>query len=159
MIDSGAEPLARHIAMDDRLRLGRYSRSLQLRLEAVIEVDGFQSADLWDSSVTFGCEDTLLLPAFWNEGAPVIAVDAALEELWTARGLGSVAVEDQATARSHRMGQRDPVTVYRLVTEGSIEEKILDLHASKRNLAEDLLGGMDTARPLDLDALRGMLEA
>ena len=67
------------------------------------------------------------------------------------------AVEDQATARSHRMGQRDPVTVYRLITEGSIEEQILDLHAAKRSLAEDLIGGMETAQALDLEALRGLL--
>ncbi|MBV1860489.1 MAG: DEAD/DEAH box helicase, partial [Nannocystaceae bacterium] len=48
------------------------------------------------------------------------------------------ALEEQATARSHRMGQRDPVTMYRLITEGSIEEQILDLHERKRGLAQDL---------------------
>ncbi|MGH1341635.1 MAG: DEAD/DEAH box helicase [Nannocystales bacterium] len=69
------------------------------------------------------------------------------------------AVEEQATARSHRMGQRDPVTVYRLITEGSIEEQILDLHERKRGLAQDLLGGMANAKALDLEALRGLLEA
>ncbi len=69
------------------------------------------------------------------------------------------AVEEQATARSHRMGQRDPVTMYRLITEGSIEEQILDLHEHKRGLAQDLLGGMETAKALDLDALRGLLGA
>ncbi len=69
------------------------------------------------------------------------------------------AVEEQATARSHRMGQRDPVTVYRLITEGSIEEQILELHERKRGLAEDLIGGMESATALDLDALRGLLGA
>ena len=67
------------------------------------------------------------------------------------------AVEEQATARSHRMGQRDPVTVYRLITEGSIEEQILDLHEQKRSLAEDLLGGMEAAVGLDLEALRKLV--
>ncbi|MCR9165155.1 MAG: DEAD/DEAH box helicase [Nannocystaceae bacterium] len=67
------------------------------------------------------------------------------------------AVEEQATARSHRMGQRDPVTVYRLITEGSIEEQILELHEQKRSLAEDLLGGMEAAVGLDLEALRKLV--
>lgn len=69
------------------------------------------------------------------------------------------AVEEQATARSHRMGQREPVTMYRLITQGSIEEQILELHERKRGLAQDLLGGMESAKPLDLDALRGLLGA
>ena len=69
------------------------------------------------------------------------------------------AVEDQATGRAHRIGQRRPVTVYRLVTEGSIEEKILELHTSKRDLADDLLAGLDSAKKLDLDALRALLQS
>lgn len=80
---------------DDRLRLGRYSRSLQLQLEAVLGVDGFRSSDLWDMSVTFGCDETLLIASFWNEGSPVIAVDPAFERLWAVRGLGSAAVVDE----------------------------------------------------------------
>ncbi len=67
------------------------------------------------------------------------------------------AVEDQATGRSHRIGQQRPVTVYRLVTEGTIEEKILALHRDKRELAQDLLAEMDRARKLDLDELRALL--
>ena len=38
------------------------------------------------------------------------------------------AVEDQASDRAHRIGQQHPVTVYRLVTRGTIEEKIIALH-------------------------------
>jgi superfamily II DNA or RNA helicase len=67
------------------------------------------------------------------------------------------AVEDQATGRAHRIGQQRPVTVYRLVTVGTIEEKILELHASKRDLADDLLSGLDSAKKLDLDELRALL--
>ncbi len=67
------------------------------------------------------------------------------------------AVEDQATDRAHRMGQHRPVTVYRLVTEGTIEEKILALHEHKRELAEDLLEGLERAEQLDLDALVDLL--
>ena len=35
------------------------------------------------------------------------------------------------------MGQTKPATVYRMVTEGSIEERILDLHEQKRTLSDD----------------------
>lgn len=54
------------------------------------------------------------------------------------------AVEDQATDRAHRIGQQRPVTIYRLVVEGTVEEKILRLHAAKRALAADFLEGADT---------------
>jgi SNF2 family DNA or RNA helicase len=47
------------------------------------------------------------------------------------------AVENQASDRAWRMGQTKPVTVYRMVTEGSIEERILALHEQKRTLSDD----------------------
>jgi superfamily II DNA or RNA helicase len=49
------------------------------------------------------------------------------------------AAEDQATGRAHRMGQARPVTVYRLVTRGTLEERIVKLHDDKRALAEGVL--------------------
>ena len=49
------------------------------------------------------------------------------------------AVEDQATDRAHRIGQDKPVTVYRLLAKNTIEEKILELHQSKRNLADQII--------------------
>jgi SNF2 family DNA or RNA helicase len=51
------------------------------------------------------------------------------------------AVEDQASDRAHRMGQTRPVTIYRLVTQNTIEEKMIALHAVKRDLADSLLEG------------------
>ena len=68
------------------------------------------------------------------------------------------AVEDQASARAHRMGQQRPVTIYRLVAADTIEEKILALHQSKRELASGLLQGLDEASHLDVDTLRALLE-
>ena len=53
------------------------------------------------------------------------------------------AVEDQASDRAHRIGQQRPVTIYRLVTRGTIEEKIVKLHQEKRDLANSLLAGSD----------------
>ena len=58
------------------------------------------------------------------------------------------AVEDQASDRAHRIGQSRPVTVYRLVVEDSIEERILDLHKHKRDLAADLLDGAEVSARL-----------
>ncbi|WDE97860.1 SNF2-related protein [Lentisphaera profundi] len=68
------------------------------------------------------------------------------------------AVEDQATDRVHRIGQDKAVTVYRLISEGSIEEKILDLHGSKREFADFLLGGQDTASKMSADELLRLLK-
>jgi len=50
------------------------------------------------------------------------------------------AVEEQATARAHRIGQQQPVFVYKIVVEGSIEERMLELQARKATLAEGVLG-------------------
>ncbi|MBQ9218733.1 MAG: DEAD/DEAH box helicase [Muribaculaceae bacterium] len=49
------------------------------------------------------------------------------------------AIEDQASDRAHRIGQTRPVTVYRLIAAGTIEDKILRLHNLKRNMADALL--------------------
>lgn len=49
------------------------------------------------------------------------------------------AVEDQATDRAHRIGQTRVVTTYRLMAEGTIEEKILQLKAKKRELVSAVL--------------------
>ncbi|MFZ5774930.1 MAG: DEAD/DEAH box helicase [Thermodesulfobacteriota bacterium] len=59
------------------------------------------------------------------------------------------AVEDQASDRAHRIGQHRPVTIYRLVTRNTIEEKIVRLHHDKRELADNLLAGTDKARGLN----------
>lgn len=67
------------------------------------------------------------------------------------------AVEDQASDRAHRMGQTKPVTVYRLVAEDSIEQKIIKLHEEKRELADKLLDGESSSKALSPDVLVGLL--
>ena len=67
------------------------------------------------------------------------------------------AVEDQASDRAHRIGQTRPVTIYRLVTEGTIEEQIVDLHHRKRDLADQLLDGTDAPGRLNADELLDLL--
>ncbi|MES9883350.1 MAG: DEAD/DEAH box helicase [Sedimenticola sp.] len=68
------------------------------------------------------------------------------------------AVEDQASDRAHRMGQTRPVTIYRLVVKGTIEEKIVALHAHKRDLADGLLEGTDTGSRLSVDDLVDLIK-
>ncbi len=67
------------------------------------------------------------------------------------------AVEQQATDRAHRIGQTRPVTVYKLVVKGSIEEQILALHGSKRELADSVLGEQDVAKSYSVDELVALL--
>jgi SNF2 family DNA or RNA helicase len=55
------------------------------------------------------------------------------------------AVEDQATDRAHRIGQTRPVTVYRLLSRGTVEEKILAMHGDKRALVAGVLDGTSAA--------------
>jgi len=49
-------------------------------------------------------------------------------------------VENQATDRAHRIGQNKPVFVYKLIAEGTVEERILELQERKSNLANALFG-------------------
>jgi SNF2 family DNA or RNA helicase len=67
------------------------------------------------------------------------------------------AAEDQASDRAHRIGQQRAVTVYRFVTAGTIEEQILELHATKRDLADQLLSGTDKAGSLGVDEVVDLL--
>ena len=67
------------------------------------------------------------------------------------------AIEDQASDRAHRIGQSRPVTVYRLVTENTIEEKIIRLHNTKRDLADSLLEGSDQSAKMSMDELMALI--
>ncbi|MFE9681024.1 DEAD/DEAH box helicase [Streptomyces sp. NPDC006285] len=55
------------------------------------------------------------------------------------------AVEEQATDRAYRIGQTQPVQVHRLITEGTVEDRIADMLASKRALADAILGSGEAA--------------
>ena len=55
------------------------------------------------------------------------------------------AVEEQATDRAYRIGQTRPVQVHRLITQGTIEERVAELLVRKRALADAVLGSGEAA--------------
>ena len=67
------------------------------------------------------------------------------------------AVEDQAADRAHRIGQERPVMVYRLVSEETVEERILLLQEAKRGIADAALGDAARAASLTRDDLLSLL--
>ena len=57
----------------------------------------------------------------------------------------NLAAQNQATDRAYRIGQRNPVQVYRLIAQDTIEEKIVELQQAKQSLADTVTGGADGA--------------
>ena len=68
------------------------------------------------------------------------------------------AAEAQAIDRTHRIGQTRPVIAYRLLAEGTVEEKIRALQKDKAALAAAVVQEESLASILDLDSLRQILE-
>ena len=68
------------------------------------------------------------------------------------------AVENQATDRAYRIGQKKSVFVHKMVTMGTLEERIDELIESKKQLAEDIVGGDESwLANLDNDAFRQLI--
>ena len=59
------------------------------------------------------------------------------------------AAQSQATDRAHRIGQTQPVFVYKLIAAGSVEERMLQLQQRKQQLADRIFSGA-AAAPLSL---------
>jgi len=68
------------------------------------------------------------------------------------------AVEDQASDRAHRIGQQRPVMVYRIVAQNTIEEEILRLHDTKRDLVAGILDGTHSAGKLSTADLLALIK-
>ena len=85
--------------------------------------------DLWADNKRGAVVET-----FEKTGADMVI----LVDLWW-----NPAVEDQATARAHRIGQKKQVDVFRLITKGTIEEQIYKLQAKKRNFVDQVLSGTE----------------
>ncbi len=72
----------------------------------------------------------------------------------------NVAAQNQATDRAHRIGQENVVSVYRIIAEGTIEEKIVQLQDKKSELAENLLSGESVSiASLSREELLDLLQA
>lgn len=61
------------------------------------------------------------------------------------------AIENQATDRAHRFGQKRAVTIIRMIAAQTIEEKILQLHEKKKELAEKMLEGTAESSSLTMN--------
>lgn len=68
------------------------------------------------------------------------------------------AVENQAIDRTHRIGQRNPVTAYRLIARDTVEAKIRAMQEFKASLAGDVLSDEAFGRSLTRDDLRFLLD-
>ena len=69
------------------------------------------------------------------------------------------AVEDQAIARAHRRGRERCVVAQRLVSRGTVEEKVVALQEEKRALVSSLLETDDVRGGLDVETLRELITA
>ncbi|MBI4816770.1 MAG: DEAD/DEAH box helicase [Deltaproteobacteria bacterium] len=142
------------------LVFSQFTRHLALVVEALRQenirfeyLDGSKKAEEREASVD----------RFQNTGVPVFLISlragglglnlTAAENVIHLDPWWNPAVEDQATDRAHRIGQTRPVTVYRLVSRGTIEDSILALHAEKRELVAGVLDGSATAGRLSTDEL------
>ncbi len=72
----------------------------------------------------------------------------------------NIAAQEQATDRAHRIGQTRKVTVYKLIVKSTVEEKILKLQETKRNLADSIVNEQTgQIASLSREELLGLLEA
>ena len=67
------------------------------------------------------------------------------------------AVEMQAISRAHRIGQKQNVEVFRLITRGTIEEKILELQEGKKNLVTTVLDGNESCASMTVEDIKEIL--
>jgi superfamily II DNA or RNA helicase len=68
------------------------------------------------------------------------------------------AIEDQAADRAHRIGQKNPVWVHRLITSNTIEEKILSLQKAKAQLSQHILEDTGVAASLTREDILALLQ-
>jgi len=109
-----------------------------------VEVDKFQNGDATAFLISLKAGGT---------GLNLTAADYVIHmDPWW-----NPAVEDQATDRAHRIGQDKPVMVYRIVAKDTIEEEILKLHETKRDLVAGILDGTHSAAKLSTKDLIDLL--
>ena len=124
LLDRVREALAKHFP-----ELARFELTV-MTLDRLKPVQSFQNAP--------GAAAMLVSLKAAGTGITLHAADYVflLDPWW------NPAVEAQAVDRVHRIGQTNTVFVYRMVTAGTIEERIQALKASKRDLFDKLIGGL-----------------
>ena len=70
----------------------------------------------------------------------------------------NLSAENQASDRAYRIGQRNNVQVYKLITKGTIEEKIRDLQQKKADLLDTALGGEGDILKMSATEVLSLLE-
>ncbi|KAF5022345.1 hypothetical protein F66182_5594 [Fusarium sp. NRRL 66182] len=137
---------------------------VQLKAEGIgyTRIDGSMKADKRDSAIYALDNDPstrvmLASLAVCSVGLNLVAADTViLSDSWWAP-----AIEDQAIDRVHRLGQTRETTVFRLIMEGSVEERVLDVQSEKRELVtkafrEDVRGKKrENTRAADVSRLLG----
>ena len=70
-----------------------------------------------------------------------------------------MSAKNQATDRAHRIGQQETVQVFSLIMKNSIEEKIMELQAQKKNLADTFVEGNEgSISTMSLDEMKSLFE-
>ena len=111
-----------------------------------VEVDKFQNGDATAFLISLKAGGT---------GLNLTAADYVIHmDPWW-----NPAVEDQATDRAHRIGQDKPVMVYRIIAQDTIEQEILKLHETKRDLVAGILDGTHSAAKLSTKDLIELLRS
>lgn len=67
-------------------------------------------------------------------------------------------VEQQAIDRAYRIGQKNPVTVYKLVAADTLEEKIIEMQQEKMKDFDDLINGVSADKNINLDDILNLLK-
>jgi superfamily II DNA or RNA helicase len=150
----GSAKLAAFLEVSRRLResghkalvFSQFTGHLDLLGEALtslgaswVRIDGStpqrRRAELVDEFQAGGAEFFLISVKAGGTGLTLTAADYVLHmDPWW-----NPAVEDQATDRAHRMGQMRPLTVYRFIAAGTVEDTIMQMHESKRRLVCSVL--------------------
>jgi len=68
------------------------------------------------------------------------------------------AAERQATDRAHRIGQDKPIFVYKMITSGTVEDKIIDMQNKKQALADSLFSEDQKTSAITNEDLRSLFE-